>query len=408
MINDVEFDDFVFQQPQAPARASQQALAECMRVDEVKTMRDKALAMEVYALQQKDPNLIAASVYIRKRAERRIGELMEEERKAGGIKEGRPKKRVAGGPVYVDLEKRGIDKHLADRARKAAAISEDKYEAATNKAIKIAVAAATDDKAVVTAARAERQVEKKNARAEREIKVAAKIQALPERKYGVIVADPQWGRTVYSVETGMDRHAANHYPTATTGDEDTQDNAIKALDVGSIAAQNCVLGLWCTDPHRGVDVMRAWDFKPVSYFVWVKDIVEIDEAQRAMLGVTGPSRLFQAVGAAGTGFWNRDRDELMLIGVRGHPVCPALGTQGESVWFARRGEHATSRADSHSDKPDCAQKWFERHWPHTPKIELNARRRRAGWDAWGPETPTAEARREGADASLSAPIPPAT
>src|SRR5258708_11116803 len=97
-------------------RAARQALAECMRVDEVKTMRDKALAMEVYALQQKDPNLIAASVYIRKRAERRIGELMEEERKAGGIKEGRPKKRVAGGPVYVDLEKRGIDKHLADRA----------------------------------------------------------------------------------------------------------------------------------------------------------------------------------------------------------------------------------------------------------------------------------------------------
>src|SRR5258708_4432886 len=180
-------------------RAARQALAECMRVDEVKTMRDKALAMEVYALQQKDPNLIAASVYIRKRAERRIGELMEEERKAGGIKEGRPKKRVAGGPVYVDLEKRGIDKHLADRARKAAATPEDKFEAQTNKSIKIAVAAATDDKAVVTAARAERQAEKKIARAEREIKVAAKIQALPDRKYGVGVADPQWGRTVYSV-----------------------------------------------------------------------------------------------------------------------------------------------------------------------------------------------------------------
>jgi N6-adenosine-specific RNA methylase IME4 len=253
-----------------------------------------------------------------------------------------------------------------------------------------------------------RNVVKKAARADREQKVAAKIEALPDRKYGVILADPQWGRTAYSDETGRDRDASNHYPTATTGDEATQDNAIKALDVGSIAARDCVLGLWCTDPHRGVDVMRAWDFKPVSYFVWVKDIVEINEAQRAMPGVTGLGRLFQAVGAAGTGFWNRDRDELMLIGVRGHPVCPALGTQGESVWFARRGEHATSRADSHSDKPDCAQEWFERHWPHTPKVELNARRRRAGWDAWGPETPTAEARREGADARLPDAPSPAT
>src|SRR5258707_8104531 len=88
MINDVEFDDFVFQQPQAPARASQQALAECMRVDEVKTMRDKALAMEVYALQQKDPQLIAASVYIQRRAVRRIGELMHDLRKAGLLAKG--------------------------------------------------------------------------------------------------------------------------------------------------------------------------------------------------------------------------------------------------------------------------------------------------------------------------------
>ncbi len=401
--------------------AARNALAECLRVDEVKTMLNKAIALEVYALQQKDPDLISASVYIQRRAVRRIGELMTGLPKAKGTRgqlagktkgtgkgRGKAKAKVSGAVPKTapetdakTLKDLGIDENLAKRARAAAATSEEKYEAATNKTIKIAVAAATDDKAVVTAARAERQAEKKNARAEREIKVAAKIQALPDRKYGVVVADPQWGRTVYSAETGMDRHAANHYPTATTGDEATQDNAIKALDVGSIAARDCVLGLWCTDPHRGIDVMRAWDFKPVSYFVWVKDIVEIDEAQRAMLGVTGPSRLFQAVGAAGTGFWNRDRDELMLIGVRGHPVCPALGTQGESVWFARRGEHATSRADSHSDKPDCAQKWFERHWPHTPKIELNARRRRAGWDAWGPETPTAEAQREAMSAAVA-------
>ncbi len=56
--------------------------------------------------------------------ERRLGEVMEDERKAGKLKDGRPsKKRVADGPVLSSLADRGVDKHLADRARKAALIS---------------------------------------------------------------------------------------------------------------------------------------------------------------------------------------------------------------------------------------------------------------------------------------------
>jgi hypothetical protein len=64
-------------------------------------------------------------------------------------------------------------------------------------------------------------------------------------------------------------------------------------------------------------------------------------------------------------FWNRDRSEIMLIRKRGKPVCPAPGTQGERMWFARRGEHAATLDDAHSDKPGCALEWFERHWPNT-------------------------------------------
>jgi N6-adenosine-specific RNA methylase IME4 len=234
---------------------------------------------------------------------------------------------------------------------------------------------------------AARTVIKQEARQSRERDLGAKIAAgnlaLPEQKFGGIIADPAWGRTVYSRDTGMDRHAANHYATA-TGDEATQDDAIKALPVASLAAPDCVLGLWCTDPHRGVDVLRAWGFEPKSYFVWAKDIVEIDGDRNGCAMFKSGDR-FEVVGAASMGFWRRDRCELMLLGVRGSPVCPALGTQGESIWFARRGEHAASREDSHSDKPDCAHEWFERHYPNTPKVELNARRARPGWHRWGAE-----------------------
>jgi N6-adenosine-specific RNA methylase IME4 len=211
--------------------------------------------------------------------------------------------------------------------------------------------------------------------------------ALPAKLYGVILADPQWGRTTYSRLTGLDRHASNHYPVA-TGDEATQDDAIKGLGVPSIAAEDCVLGLWCTDPHRGVDVLRTWGFEPKAYFVWVKDILVHDTSGAgAGVGMLRSGQHLEVVGAAGLGFWNRDRCELLLIGVRGHPVCPPPGLQGERVWFARRGEHATRRDEIHSDKPDCSFEWFERHWPTTPKIELNARRRRPGWSSWGNEVP---------------------
>src|SRR5438093_11388076 len=79
---------------QLPARyiAAKQALAEVRRIDEVKDLRDQALAIEVYAFQAKDGELAADAIEIRKRAERRIGELMAERRAADKLdKGGRPR-----------------------------------------------------------------------------------------------------------------------------------------------------------------------------------------------------------------------------------------------------------------------------------------------------------------------------
>ncbi len=90
-------------------------------------------------------------------------------------------------------------------------------------------------------AHAARTAAKKAQRARREAELGARQRALPDRRYGVILADPPWRFEAYSRETGLYRSADNHYPTSPLA-------AIKALDVGSIAAPDCVLFLWATVP----------------------------------------------------------------------------------------------------------------------------------------------------------------
>lgn len=249
-----------------------------------------------------------------------------------------------------------------------------------------------------------RKVVKEGLRNAREVQLAKKQRDLPDKKYGIILADPEWEFTTFSVE-GLDRSARNHYPTSSTQD-------IAARDVQKISAQDCMLCLWVTDLARGIDIMRMWGFSYVSYFVWVKDYEEIvidfsstdpADAEKLALALGADFKKFKdgrklhlakRVGAPGNGFWNRDRDELMLIGTRGKFVAPAMGTQGESVWFSPRPKIEGTEHGKHSAKPDDAHLWIERLWPNVPKIELNARQVRPGWDAWGNEAPDDEQKEE--------------
>lgn len=52
------------------------AIADCHRIDEVKDLRDKAMALELYAKQAKNFEAERKASEIRLRAERRTGELL--------------------------------------------------------------------------------------------------------------------------------------------------------------------------------------------------------------------------------------------------------------------------------------------------------------------------------------------
>ena len=192
-------------------------------------------------------------------------------------------------------------------------------------------------------------------REEREKELAAKTEAasraLGRKVYGVIYADPPWRFEPYSRETGMDRAADNHYRT----------EALEAIcRIEPPAAENCVLFLWATAPmlREALTAMEAWGFDYRTHCVWNKD-------------------------REGTGYWFRNRHELLLVGIKGKIPAPAPGTQFPSVIEARVGEH--------SEKPECFAEMIEEMFPSVRPLEMFARKERLRWDVWGNEVPVSAA-----------------
>jgi N6-adenosine-specific RNA methylase IME4 len=209
--------------------------------------------------------------------------------------------------------------------------------------------------------RAEKQIEKKERRDTREAELGARILAMPDKQYGVAIEDFEWDHEPWSRETGMDRHPANHYPTAT--DAHTPEEIVaRTAERFKCLADICVLYAWTTIPHLAIalKVLELRGFTYKSQRIWDK---------------VRPGK------GRGPGYWVTGEHEILLIATRGNVVAPA------NAHFPSRFE---APVGEHSVKPDQQYEHAEYHFPNIPKIELNARRARAGWDAWGFEAPEGE------------------
>lgn len=171
------------------------------------------------------------------------------------------------------------------------------------------------------------------------------------KKYQIIYADPPW-----SYNDKMSGH------TFSLDDEyETQSlDWIKKLPVGEICDKDCVLFLWAVSPMlpEAFEVITAWGFKYVTVaFCWVKET--------PLLGVT----------VSNLGRWTMGGMEVCLLARKGKPQ--RITKNVKQVIHDVRTDH--------SKKPREIRERIVKLMGDIPRIELFARQKVDGWDAWGNE-----------------------
>lgn len=245
--------------------AACRAIAEAASVDEVKEIRNTGEAMRAYAKQAKNRNLEIQAAEIRFRAERRIGELMAMQRETVGLSVGgRPTEKTGSqtDPVSAPptLSEAGIDKHLADRARKLAAVPETEF----NSLMEGWREKVSDENSKVTLnllAAGEREIRRKAQQVDLQGIGASDVNPVTG-VYDVIVIDPPW--PMQKIERDVRPNQVEFdYPTMS-------EEELAALDIP--AANDCHVFLWTTHKFMPMAfrLLDAWNFKYVCTFVWHK------------------------------------------------------------------------------------------------------------------------------------------
>lgn len=184
-------------------------------------------------------------------------------------------------------------------------------------------------------------------------------------KYGAILADPPWRFATWDKTTPVQaRGSKSTYTSASVHYHTMTMTEIAALPVNTMAADNCVLFCWACWPliQDALKIINAWDFTfKTMGFVWVKGegLPLFPEDIRDQMGM---------------GYWTRANTEPCIIATRGKPK--RMKADVRQVILSKRREH--------SRKPDEIYERIER-LVAGPYLEMFARQRRPGWDAWGDE-----------------------
>jgi N6-adenosine-specific RNA methylase IME4 len=342
---------------------AQHALAKAKRVDEVKSIRHKAVAMQVYAKQAQDRRLIEDATEIRLRAERCAGELLREmakrkERDTGKGNRNPSLKSRRATPKLADL---GVTKTQSSRWQQLADLDDTQFEKQVETA---------RDKAGNSLNSIHREIKRRQKRETYATRTeqgctVVDLQALADSgaQFGVIYPDLPSDYFSY-FEKGKERSADQYYDSI---------NALGPL-IRELAAPDCALFLCTTWSHLRLafNVLDAWDFKySTCAFDWVKTNLK-----------------------EGTPVLDDLKDDDIHFGM-GH--APRLGT--EPVLFATRGspfrlensvpQVVIAPVGAHSEKPEEIRRRIERLFPG-PYLQLFGRKLVPGWVVWGQEIARAE------------------
>lgn len=170
----------------------------------------------------------------------------------------------------------------------------------------------------------------------------------PDKKYQIIVIDPPWDVKKIT-HSARQKQIEMDYQTMSLSE-------ITELPVAKLAQEQCLCFLWTTQKYlfNARDILQHWGFHHLLTMVWEKTY-----------GRSAGMPLF--------GFrWNA---EFALVGY----------TQKPELWPKRKLIPAVFQAPNirHSQKPDVFYEMIEPLGE--PRIDIFARKQRAGWDVWGNE-----------------------
>lgn len=169
------------------------------------------------------------------------------------------------------------------------------------------------------------------------------------KKYQLILCDPPWS---YNDKCHSGKRGAGYkYNTMNL-------DAICALPVQQLAADDCLLAMWWVPPMpmEAIKVADAWGFK-----------------LKTMCGFTWHKTTKNNHNHFGMGNWTRANAENCLFAVRGKPRRASAAVSQMIVAQVRQ----------HSQKPDEARDRLVKLIGDVPRLEMFARQSTQGWDVWG-------------------------